>query len=81
MKIAVGIGTTGMPLSRRTPGHHQEAAQGCRVMFIISPGVGARRIGCVRRAGRGLYSILVDIRPPDIILFLYQIIEYIKNRR
>ena len=39
-----------------------------------------RRIGYVKqKTDRGLYSILVDIRPPDIILFFYLMMEYIKK--
>ena len=53
-----------------TPGHHQEAAQCCRLMVSISPGVGAQDRMCEVKGGRGLYSILVDIRPPDIPIFL-----------
>lgn len=37
----------------RRPGQHQEIAQGCRLMVIISPGVGVHDMMCEAKGGRG----------------------------
>jgi len=50
-------------------------------MVIISLGAGVQDRICEAKGGRVLHNILVDVRPPDIILFFCLVVGYAKTRR